>query len=153
VFSNWQLEKATIALVDEAQALSDKLAGAKPHVIDSHAAAVRFWAGFHLPNGLNLLDMIDWKPAAVTRFAAAAETKIAALRKQRAYDSSDGLAIWMHTARALAEPRIVPSVRDIWRQILAAGPNADAMAEDLLQDAGLPIHQSRNVPKGFEVDE
>jgi hypothetical protein len=153
VFSSWQLEKATRALVDEAQALSDKLAGAKPHVIDSHAAAVSFWAGFHLSNGLYLQDMIDWKPTAVTRFAAAAETKIAALRKQRAYDSSDGLAIWMHTARAITEPRIVPPVRDMWRQISAAGPNADAIADDLLQDAGLPIHQSRNVPKGFRVDD
>ena len=153
MFSNWQLEKATTALVDEAQALLDKLSGAKPHVIDSHAAAVSFWAGFHLSNGLYLQDMTDWKPDAVTRFAAVAETKITALRKQRAYDSSDGLAIWLHTARAITEPRIAPAVRDIWRQISAAGPNADAMADDLLRDEGLPVQQSRNVPRGFEVDD
>lgn len=93
--------------------------------------------------------MIDWKIADVTRFAKAAETKIAALRKQRAYDSSDGLAIWLHAARAITEPRIAPAVRDIWRHILAAGPNSDGIASDLLQDAGLPMNNGRRMPKGF----
>ena len=149
MFSNWRQEKATMALVDEAVALSVKLAGAKPHFLDSHAAHAQFWAGFHLSNGLDLYDMIDWKAADVSRFAKAAETKIAALRKQRAYDSSDGLAIWLHTARAITEPRIAPAVRDIWQHILAAGPNSDGMASDLLQDAGLPKNTSRRLPKGF----
>ena len=149
MFSNWKQEKTTTALVDEAQALADKLAGAKPHIVDHHAAASCFWAGFHASDGLNLHDMIEWKTADVTRFAKAAETKIAALRKQRAYDSSDGLAIWLHTARAIAEPRIAPAVRDIWQNILAAGPNSDAMASDLLHDAGLPMNNGRRVPKGF----
>ena len=106
-----------------------------------------------MSNGLILYDMTDWKPKDLTRFAAAAEAKIAALRKQRAYDSSDGLAVWLHTARAVTEPRIAPAVRDIWRQLSAAGPNGDAMRDDLLQDAGLPIPQSRNMPKGFAGDE
>jgi len=152
VFSNWQQEKATTALVDEAQAVADKLAGAKLHVIDSHAATARFWAGFHLADGLNLFDIVDWKPAAVTRFAAAAVTKIALLRKQRAYDSSDGLAVWLHTARATLEPRIAPAARDIWRLLSTAGPNADGMADDLLQEAGLPVDQGARVPKGFASD-
>jgi hypothetical protein len=149
VFSNWKQEKTTAALVDEAQALADKLAGAKPHIVDHHAAASCFWAGFHASNGQDLHDMIDWKPAAVSRFAVAALVKIAALRKQRAYDSSDGLAIWLQTARAITEPRIAPAVRDIWQQVLAAGPNSDAMASDLLHDAGLPLNNARCLPKGF----
>jgi hypothetical protein len=149
LFSNWRQEKATTALVDEAVALSVKLEGAKPHMLESHAAHAQFWAGSHFSNGLDLYDMIDWKAADVTRFAKAAETKIAALRKQRAYDSSDGLAIWLHTARAITEPRIAPAVRDIWRQILAAGPNSNAMASDLLHDADLPLNDSRRWPKGF----
>ena len=150
MFSNWRQEKATVALVDEAVALSAKLEGAKPHIVDSHAAHAQFWASFHLSNGLDLYDMINWNAAAVTRFATGVATKIAALRKQRAYDSSDGLAIWLHTARAITEPRIAPAVRDIWRQILATGPNSDAMANDLLQDAGLPLNDGRRLPKGFE---
>ncbi len=149
MFSNWKQEKTTTALVDEARALADKLAGAKPHIVDHHAAASCFWAGFHASNGLILHDMIDWKPAAVTRFAAAALVKITSLRKQRAYDSSDGLAIWLHTARAITELRIAPAVRDIWHHILAAGPNSDAMASDLLHDAGLPTNSDRRLPKGF----
>ena len=153
MFSNWKQEKTTTALIDEAAALADKLAGAKPHFVDSHAANARFWAGFHASDGLMLYDIADWKPVAVTRFAAAALVKIAALRKQRDYDSSDGLAIWMHTARAVSEPRIAPAVRDIWRQISAVGLNADAMAVDLLQDAGLPLGHSRRVPKGFGSDD
>ena len=152
MFSNWKQEKTTTALVDEAQALADKLAGAKPHIVDHYAAASCFWAGFYASDGLNLHDMVAWKPAAVTRFAAAALVKIAALRKQRAYDSSDGLAIWMHTARAITEPRIAPAVRDIWHHILAAGPNSDAMASDLLHDAGLPMNDSRRLPKGFSSE-
>ena len=79
--------------------------------------------------------------------------RIAALRKQRDYASSDGLAIWLHTARAVTEPRIAPPVRQIWRLLSLAGPNADAMAEDLLQDAGLPVDSRRFVPKGFESEE
>jgi hypothetical protein len=149
LFSNWRREKATMALVDEAVALSSKLEGAKPHFLDSHAAHAQFWAGFHFSNGLDLYDMIEWKAADLTLFAKAAETKIEALRKKRAYDSSDGLAIWLHTARAITEPRIAPAVRDIWRHILAAGPNSDAMASDLLHDAGLPMNNGRRLPKGF----
>ena len=151
MFSIWKKEKATTSLIEEAQALSDKLAAAKPHVLDRHTAAAQFWADFHLSNGQNLYELMDWKPTVVARFAAATETKIATLRKQREYDSSDGLAIWLHTARAVTEPRIIPNVRDIWRQLLEAGPNADAMAEDLLQDAGLQMGYSRRVPKGFQI--
>jgi len=149
VLSNWRQEKARAVLVDEAVALSTKLEGAKPHIVDSHAAHAQFWASFHLSTGQDLYDMIDWKAAAVTRFAKAAEAKITALRKQRAYDSGEGLAIWLHTARAISEPRIAPAVRDIWRQILAAGPNMDTMANDLLHDAGLPVNTGRRLPKGF----
>lgn len=150
MFNTWKQEKATAALVDEAQALSDKLAAAKPHVLDSYAATAQFWAAFHLSTGLNLHDLMNWKPAAVARFATTSETKIAALRKQREYDSSDGLVIWLHTARAVTEPRIAPPVREIWHQLSQVGPNADAMAEDLLQDAGLQIDDIRLIPKGFE---
>ena len=149
MFSNWQQEKATTALIDEAQALSDKLAAAKPHVREAHAAAARFWAAAYLSEGQDLHALVDWKPAAVTRFAATAATKIAALRKGREYDSSDGLAIWMHTARALTEPRIAPAVRGIWRQLSAAGQNADSMAEEMIQDGGLPPDLGRRVPKAF----
>lgn len=150
MFSNWQQEKATMALVDEAQALAEKLATAKPHVIDSYAATAHFWAVSYLSDGLDLHELAQWKPAVVTRFTNATGTKIAALRKKRGYDSSDGLAVWLHTARALTEPRIVPAVRDIWRKLSLAGPNVATMAEDMLQDAGLPLDQIQRVPTGFE---
>ena len=149
MFHEWKQEKATTALVDQAQAVADKLAAAKPHILDSHAAAAQFWAGSYLANGQNLHDLTTWTPAAVTRFASAAQTRIAALRKQREYDSSDGLAIWLHTARAVTEPRIAPAVREIWHHIWNAGSNAHAMARDLLQDAGLPAGDGRRVPHGF----
>lgn len=150
MFNTWKQEKATVALVDDAQALSDKLVSAKPHVLDSFAATAYFWAAFHLSTGVDLHDLMNWKPAAVARFAATAETKIAALRKQREYDQSDGLAVWLHTARAVTEPRIAPAVRGIWRQLSKAGPNAAGMAEDLLQEAGLTFDQTRRAPTGFE---
>lgn len=150
MFSNWKQEKATTALVDAAQALADKLAATKPHILDSHAATAQFWAAFHLSQGQSLHDLMDWKPAAVARFAATTETKIAALRKQRHYDISDGLAIWLHTARAVTEPRVAPAVRGIWHHLLQAGPNAASMAEDMLQEAGLEIDHSLRVPKGFD---
>ncbi len=153
MFSTWKQEKATAALVDEAQALSDKLAEVKPHILESHAAAARFWAASYLVNGQNLYDLMVWKPAAVVRFAAATETRIAALRKKREYDSSDGLAIWLHTARAVTEPRIAPAVREIWQQLLNAGQNADGMAHDLLEDAGLPLDGGRRAPKGFGAED
>jgi hypothetical protein len=149
MFSNWKQEKATTTLIDEAQALSDKLASAKLHVLDSHAAAAQFWAASHLNLGQNLHELANWKPEAVARFAKTTETKIAALRKQREYDSSDGLTVWLHTARAVTEPRIAPAVRAIWAQLSKAGPNAEAMAEDMLQDAGLPTERSRGTPDGF----
>jgi hypothetical protein len=149
MFSNWQQEKATAALVEQARALADRLAAAKPHVIDSHAAAARFWAASYLATGVTLTELANWNATAAARFASATEVKIAALRKQRDYDSSDGLAVWLHTARAVSEPRIAPAVRDIWQQLLRAGPNADAMTEDMLQDAGLPMDTSGCAPAGF----
>ena len=149
MFSTWKQEKATAALVDEAQALSDKLAERKPHILDSHAAAARFWAASYLASGQDLHDLMVWPPATVARFASGVQTRIAALRKAREYDSSDGLAIWLHTARAVTEPRIAPAVRTIWQQILNAGPNADGMALDLLQDAGLAVDEGRRIPNGF----
>ena len=117
MFSNWQHEKAKLALIDEAQAMADKLASAKRHVLDSHAAYAQVWAVTYSAQGMDLYDLAQWKPAALTRFTAATLTKIAALRKQRAYDSSDGLAIWLHTARAVTEPRLAQAVREIWRQV------------------------------------
>ncbi|MDZ4310103.1 MAG: hypothetical protein U1A24_06055 [Cypionkella sp.] len=152
MFNAWKLEKATATLVEEAQALSDRLAAAKPHIVDSHAAAAQFWAATYLALGKNLHELCDWSPSAIATFVSTAQTKIAALRKKREYDSSDGLTIWLHTARAVAEPRIAPAVRQIWQQILDTGPNADAMAHDLLQDAGLSVDQGRRIPKGFTAE-
>lgn len=153
MFSNWQQEKAITARVDQAQTIADKLASAKPHVLDSHAAAAMFWAASYLASGQNLHDLIDWKLPVAARFAAAADTKIAALRKQRAYDSSDGLAIWMHTARAVSEPRMTPAVRQIWQHLSKAGPNATGMADDLLQEAALPPGAAFAIPNGFQTEE
>ena len=135
--------------MDEAQALADKLAAAKPHVRDAHAAAARFWAAHFLAQGQSVADLPTWPPVAVKRFANAAQARIAALRKAREYDSSDGLAIWLHTARAVTEPRIAPAAREIWQHILSAGPNAGSMAEDMLDEAGLPRGQGLRAPDGF----
>lgn len=153
MFNAWKQEKATVALVDEAQALADKLSDTKPHILDSHAATAYFWAASYLAAGQDLFNLKDWTPAAAARFASAAQSRIAILRKKRDYDSSDGLAIWLHTARAVTEPRVAPAARDIWQQILKAGPNADSIARDLLQDAGLPVDEDRRVPKGFTINE
>jgi len=152
MFSTWKQEKATAALADEAQALSGKLATAKPHILESHAAAVQFWAAFYIADKQNLHELMVWKPAAVARFGVTALTRIAALRKKHEYDSSDGLAIWLHTARAVAEPRIAPVVRDIWQLILNAGPNAVAMAQDQMQEAGIAVLDGFQAPIGFGVD-
>jgi hypothetical protein len=149
MFSTWQKEKATTALIDEAQALADKLAAAKPHIRDSHAAAAQFWAAVRLSEGVRLEDLQRWKPADIKRFVTATQTRIAELRKTRDYDSSDGLAIWLHTARAVTEPRISPAARDIWRQLAKAGPNAASMASEMLDEAGLPAASAPIVPKGF----
>jgi hypothetical protein len=149
MFNAWKQEKAIAALVDEAQALADKLAEAKPHIVDSYAATARVWVATYLAEGQALHDLTDWPSAQVKRFVSTAQTKIAALRKKREYDSSDGLAVWLHTARAISEPRIASAVRDIWRHLMATGANAEAMAADLLQDAGLPLDTPHRCPKGF----
>ena len=129
--------------------MADKLAAAKPHVREAHAAAAQFWAGYFLDKGQDLTDLADWPEAAVKRFVNAVQTRIAALRKARDYDSSDGLAVWMHSARALTEPRIAPPVREIWQLLLTVGPNAAGMGQDLLQEAGLPPSMLA-APKGFQ---
>ena len=149
MFSTWKQEKATDALIDAAQAVADKLASAKPHIRDSQAAAAQFWAASYLASGQNLHDLALWPHPAVTRFAKATQTKITAMRKLRDYDSSDGLAVWLHTARAVTEPRIAPAVREIWQHLMSAGSNADAMAQDLMQEAGLPPAPARSLPTGF----
>jgi hypothetical protein len=52
------------------------------------------------------------------------------LRKAREYDSNDGLAIWLHTACAVTEPRITPATHDIWQHQMDAGPNIQGLAEE-----------------------
>ncbi|WP_103170991.1 hypothetical protein [Paracoccus sp. SY] len=150
-FNTWKQEKATAALVDEAQALAEKLAAAKPHHVESYAAAARFWAASYLAEGKDLYELSHWKADAVSRFAAAAQTRVAALRKKREYDSSDGLSVWLHTARAVTETRVAPAVRDIWQHLMDAGRYADSMAQELMQDAGLPADMGRRVPAGFAI--
>lgn len=153
MFSNWKQEKAITARIDAAQAMADRLDSAKPHIRDGYAAAAWFWAGHHLAKEQDLYTLAAWKPADAARFITTTETRIAALRKQRAYDSSDGLTVWLHTALAVTEPRIVPAVRDIWQVLAGTGPDADAMAADLLRDAGLPPGVNRRVPQGFAQTE
>lgn len=150
MFSAWKEEKAKAALVDEAQAMADRLEAAKPHIRDSYAATAWFWDAAYLADGVDLQTLAKWKPAAVARFVTATQTKIAALRKTRAYDSSDGLAVWLHTARAVTEPRIAPPVRAIWQALAAAGPNAAPMAADLIAEAGLTGAPRLSIPVGFE---
>lgn len=149
MFNAWKQEKATAALVQAAQELSDRLAESKPHFVDSQAATARLWAALYLAQGQDLFALTDWTPLALAKFITTAQTKIADLRKKREYDSSDGLTIWLHSARAVVEPRLLPAVCDIWQHLSTAGQNADAMALDLLQDAGLPPDQGRAIPKGF----
>ena len=153
MFSPGKQEKATAALVEEAQALAEKLATAKSHHVESCAAAARFWAASYMAEGTDLYELSHWQADAVSRFAATAQARVAALRKKREYDSSDGLAIWLHTARAVTETRAAPAVQDIWQHLVDAGPNADAMAQDLIQDAGLPADRGRRVPAGFAAEE
>jgi DNA-binding transcriptional regulator PaaX len=152
MFSAWQQEKATEALVADAQAVADRLASAKPHVVDSTAATAWFWAASLQADGQDLYAIARWPAAAVARFVTATQTRIAALRKKRDYDLSDGLAVWLHTARALKEPRIAPPVQDIWHLILNAGPNADTMATDLMAEAGLTAVLVRQAPAGIAPD-
>jgi hypothetical protein len=155
MFNAWKQEKATVALIDAAQDVADRLSSAKPHIRDAHAAAAWFWQVAFRAEGKDLHRLAEWPPANVARFATAAQSRIAILRKARAYDSSDGLAIWLHTAHAITEPRIAPAVRDIWQQLLAAGPNADAMAQDMIADADFwsgserPALPERQAPVGF----
>lgn len=153
MFSMWKQEKATAALVEEAQALADKLANAKPHHVESQAAAARFWAASYLAEGQDLYRLAQWQPDAVRRFASTAQARIIALRKKREYDSSDGLTVWLHTARAVMETRVVPAACEIWQHLTDAGPNADSMAEDLIREAGLTPDEDRRVPNGFALED
>lgn len=153
MFNAWQQEKAKAALVDDAQAVADRLASAKPHVLDRFAAMVWFWAASLQAEGQDVQAIAGWPKAAVDRFAAKTQTRIGSLRKTRDYDLSDGLAVWLHTARAVTEPRLLPPVRDIWQMILAAGPNAEDMARDLAAEAGLSSHPIPQAPAGFAPDD
>lgn len=152
MFSAWQQERATEALVADAQAVADRLASAKRHVVDSYAATAWYWAASLQAEGQDPYAIASWPPANVARFVTATQTRIAALRKKRDYDLSDGLAVWLHTARAVKEPRIAPPVQDIWQMILNAGPNADTMATELMAEAGLPAVLVRQAPAGIATD-
>lgn len=152
MFNTWQQEKETAALVGDAQAVADRLASAKKHVVDSYAATAWFWAASLQAEGQDPYAIAGWPPAAVARFVTVMQTRIAALRKKRDYDLSDGLTVWLHTARALQEPRIAHPVHDIWKMVLNAEPNADAMATDLMAEAGLPAVLVRKAPTGIAPD-
>ena len=149
MFGAWQQEKATEALVSDAQAVADKLASAKRHVVDSYAATAWFWAASLQAEGHDIYAIASWPAATVVRFVTTTQTRIAVLRKKHDYDLSDGLAVWLHTARAVEEPRIARPVQDIWQMILNAGPNADTMATERMGEAYLPALLVRKAPAGF----
>ena len=138
MFADWKAEKAVQALVDEAQAWADRLSSAKPHQLEAQAAAGWYWAAFYLSEGRDLTTMAAWKPLELKRFVTATQTKIAALRKARDYEVSDGLTLWLHAARAVTEPRIAPPAAEIWALIAGVGQNADTMAEERCLEAGIP---------------
>jgi len=150
MFGTWKAEKAVQALVDEAQALADKLAVAKPHFVDAYATWAQVWAVQFAAEGQDLASVQAWKPAEAARFAKAAAARIAVLRKAREYERSDGLTVWMHTARAVGEPRVLPAVQAIWVRLAEAGPNVPTMTEEALIEAGLPVGGARVVPLGLE---
>lgn len=150
MFGAWKQEKAIAALDAEAQALADKLAQAKPHFVDAHLAEAIVWVARLQAEGVDLRGVAGWTPTLAARFAKTSAAKIAVLRKAREYGRSDGLTIWLHTARSVSEPRLVPAVRAIWRALDRAGPNAEGMALDLLAEAGLPGDGQRFVPQGYE---
>ncbi|MCG6111441.1 MAG: hypothetical protein MEQ74_04535 [Paracoccus sp.] len=151
MFAAWKQEKTTAGLVAEAQALADKLAGTKPHIVEAHAAAALLWQAVFRDQGQDLHSIATWPKAKAARFAADALARIAVLRKARDYDSSDGLAVWMHSARTVAEPRIADPVRQIWAHLAAAGPNAASMAEEQIAEAGLAPHVPLRIPEGFDA--
>ncbi len=152
MFNAWQQERATEALVADAQAVADRLESAKRHVVDSYAATAWFWAASMQADGQAPYSIATWPPTAVARFVTTAQTRIAALRKKRDYDLSDGLTVWLHTARAVKEPRIAGPVQEIWQMILNAGPNADTMATELMAEAGIPAVLVRRAPEGIFPD-
>ena len=149
MFTAWQQEKATAAQVGDAQAVADRLASAKGHVVDNYAATAWFWAASLQAEGQDPYAIASWPPAAVARFVTVTQTRMAALRKKRDYDLSDGLAVWLHTARAVKETRIARPVQDIWQMLLNAGPNADTMAIERMAEAGLPAVLVRQAPAGI----
>jgi hypothetical protein len=151
MFSAWKQEKAATALVEAAQEMADKLAGAKPHHRDSAAAHARFWVLSHAALGQDLTTLPDWPAAALKKFVSASQTRINALRKGREYDMADGLAVWLHTARAVTAPAITPPVAQIWALLAEAGPNAPSMGDDLLETAGLPVDDRPWTPAQFRV--
>lgn len=151
MFANWKQEKATTALIVEAEDHAARLAAAKPHVRDGQLAYAQLWEGVHAAKGQDVQALMQWKPAMVGRFATATQARIAVLRKERAYESSDGLAVWLMTARAATEPRMIPAVREVWRHLMTAGPNSETMAAELLAEAGLPDTVVRQVPPGFQA--
>ena len=53
----------------------------------------------------------------------------------------------------MTESRVAPAARDIWQHLMEEGPNADAMALELIQDAGLPPDMGRRVPAGFAAND
>jgi hypothetical protein len=150
-FGDWKLEKSVQALIDEAQAMADRLESGKAHVIESYASFAQVWAVTFYGDGQDLRGMAGWSAVELKRFITTIQSKIAALRKQRLYDSSDGLAVWLHTARAVSQPRIVPAVGEIWRLLQSGGSNATAMTEDILQDAGLPTDHPPFIPPQFVI--
>lgn len=82
MFSGWQQEKATEALVSDAQAVADKLASAKRRVVDSYAATTWFWAASLQADGEDLYAIASWPSGAVARFVTATQNRTAPLRKK-----------------------------------------------------------------------
>lgn len=147
----WLVSKATDVQQGEASRLLTSLRGADNELIDLVSAQTMYWANFYRKQGLDLYNMADWI-LSDTMFPVKVVAIIKDLQKQGSPTSTVGLQIWLHSARALITPELRLVGRELWAELVKAGPEAEVLAHEMSMAGNIPpwFDDRTAVPVGLE---
>ncbi|WP_103224039.1 hypothetical protein [Roseibium marinum] len=129
---SWLSKKATEAQRREADNFLVSLKGADQLALDVVSAATMSYAAYFEAKGRDVYRMALWiEDKEQMMFPLEIGQMIKAQQKQKTTSSTPGLMVWLFSARALLEPQLRLSGRDIWSQLSKSSEESEVLASEM----------------------
>ncbi|MBA4206872.1 MAG: hypothetical protein C0457_17930 [Polymorphum sp.] len=151
---SWLEKRAIKAQQDEVAAFLLSLKGADAFVIDSVAAATMTYGKYFEGKGKDVYNMAYWiAEKEFMAFPLEIGYMIRVQQQQKTVSSTPGLMVWLFSARALLEPQLRLSGRELWSELARATDESEELAEDMCEVMNLPSAglDRYRIPIGLEV--